>query len=808
MKRFFAKNKTHIIVLLSYFLLNVLIFYPIFLGRINLNGHMLVSFFSLFGENVSYKSIGWDQIRVFYPYIAFNLESIKNFSLPYWNPFMFSGVPYLANPQTSFFYPLSFLGFFLSPQSYWNLMRFSPYFLGAFFTYVYLNQLKLQRIASFFGGLTFGFSLLMLAWGEEIVHFPHSIIWFPLMLFFIEKYKETKDKKFLGLLILVTSISIMAGFIQTTLYIFIFLAFYIIFRFGYKSLVKSKVGLNFLIAFIASILICAIQIFPSFQLYLNSAREVYDPAKLANFLNPPQALLSYLAPDIFGNPATGNFYHPGNSSYYESTYFVGIAAMLFVLIAFFSARKKGPLKFFSWAFLISIIFSLNFAFSKLQVYLNIPFLSSAIPNRLLFIPTFSLSVLSAYGVNIYLEKKENNLAKIFLIIFAIYIFLFLDFAIIYKFKMVSFNSDFQHALTSLRNLITPFIIFVISSLLLFSGSRVPRLKNITLKATIVIALLFNIYLAHKFFSFSENKFIYPQKGIFTFLEENQGAYRTLNMTNDRLLNNILMQYRIYTPEGYDPANIKSYLEFMSLVNGNKNLGYARTVAEVKFSEDPEKIVTDEPRKKLVNLLGVKYFIVEKEKVPVFKNRNYKVVFSEEREKGFAVLENPDVSKRAFLTSDFESYPNKSDKIVINNYTQAALDITDKLLSPDFDPQNKIIIESNSQVLTGKSTEGAADITSYKPNEVVINTKSESPKLLFLSDSYYPGWKATVDGKGTEILRADYTFRAVSLPAGSHIVRFYFDSDLNKIGKYISLLSLLVVLLFYFVNFNSLTLKRK
>lgn len=803
MKKFFSKNKTPIIVLLSYFFINLLIFYPIFLGKINFNGHLLVSFFSLFGENIAHKSIGWDQIRQLYPYISFNLESIKNFTVPYWNPYIFSGTPHLANLQTGFFYPLGLLGFFLSPQIFWNLMRFSPYFLGAFFTYIYLRHLKLPVLASFLGGQAYGFSLLMFTWGEEVVYFPHGIIWLPLILFFIEKYSESKEKKFLGLLTLASSISIFAGFIQATVYSFIFIFFYLISRFGFKKLIKNHLGINYAMAFLLAIMICSIQLLPSLEIYFNSAREIYNPTTLSNFLNPPQALLSILAPDIFGNPATRNFFHPGTSSYYESIYFVGIPVLIFALIALLFEKKDRLMKFFIGAFFVTVALSVNFTFSKLQILLNIPFISSTIPNRVLFIPTFCLSVLCAFGAAQYAKKRSKNINKILFILFAAYIFLFLDFAIIYKFKLVGFTGEYQHAITSLRNMILPFVIFLCTSILLLFGQKIFEFRKIILQMLIIIALLNNIYLAHKFFSFTERKYVYPQKDIFTFLTKNQGVYRTLNMTGDRLLNNILMQYKIYSPEGYDPSNNKHYLEFISLMNGNKKGDYSRTVAELKFSKDPQDFISDNSQKKLVNLLGVKYFIVEKVKAPVFVENNFKVVFTEDGEKGFAIIENPNVSKRAFLTSNFENYQNDNAKIITNNYSRRALDITSKILSPDFDSQNKIIIEANAPVLTGNPSGGIANIVSYGPNEVLINTESGNPNLLFLSDNYYPGWKATIDGQPTEILRADYIFRAVSLPAGSHLVRFYFDSDLYKIGKAMSLLGLLAVLLVYFVNHRRL-----
>ncbi|MGE5138689.1 MAG: YfhO family protein, partial [Rudaea sp.] len=51
--------------------------------------------------------------------------------------------------------------------------------------------------------------------------------------------------------------------------------------------------------------------------------------------------------------------------------------------------------------------------------------------------------------------------------------------------------------------------------------------------------------------------------------------------------------------------------------------------------------------------------------------------------------------------------------------------------------------------------------------------------------YYPGWRAFVDGKESEVLRADFMFRAVSLEEGPHTVRLLYDSWSFKIGAMIS-----------------------
>ena len=74
----------------------------------------------------------------------------------------------------------------------------------------------------------------------------------------------------------------------------------------------------------------------------------------------------------------------------------------------------------------------------------------------------------------------------------------------------------------------------------------------------------------------------------------------------------------------------------------------------------------------------------------------------------------------------------------------------------------------------------------------MRTVSSQPKLLLLTDNYYPGWKAAVDREETEILRANYTFRAVPLTAGGHEVRFYYDPMSFKVGLIISVLSLVAL----------------
>lgn len=185
------------------------------MGKVNLNGNLLVSFYAPYGANLPFKNTGWDQLRIYFPFHKITFESLKNFSIPFWNPFAFSGHPHMADFQTVVFYPLNIFGLFLSQVAFWHLLRIAPMILAAFFTFLYLKnskpfdcaftltmirhrneQDKLSGMAAFFGALTFGFSPFILTWGEEVVMSPHSIVWLPLILFSIERFRVEADAGF------------------------------------------------------------------------------------------------------------------------------------------------------------------------------------------------------------------------------------------------------------------------------------------------------------------------------------------------------------------------------------------------------------------------------------------------------------------------------------------------------------------------------------------------------------------------------------------------------------------------------------
>ena len=87
------------------------------------------------------------------------------------------------------------------------------------------------------------------------------------------------------------------------------------------------------------------------------------------------------------------------------------------------------------------------------------------------------------------------------------------------------------------------------------------------------------------------------------------------------------------------------------------------------------------------------------------------------------------------------------------------------------------------------------MTSYKPHEVAYKAKASTEQLAVFSEIYYqPGWKAFVDGKETPHFRADWTLRAMRVPAGDHQIVFKFIPDQYIMATQVASVSSLLIML--------------
>jgi len=116
---------------------------------------------------------------------------------------------------------------------------------------------------------------------------------------------------------------------------------------------------------------------------------------------------------------------------------------------------------------------------------------------------------------------------------------------------------------------------------------------------------------------------------------------------------------------------------------------------------------------------------------------------------------------------------------------------DAVTRPSFDGRRVAVTEERVEgVGEQPAAGGSARITTYEDERVVVRARAQRPGLLVLGDTYFPGWRATVDGREAPIERANYAFRGVRVGAGEHTVEFRYEPLSWRLGWITSLVSLL------------------
>ncbi len=155
-------------------------------------------------------------------------------------------------------------------------------------------------------------------------------------------------------------------------------------------------------------------------------------------------------------------------------------------------------------------------------------------------------------------------------------------------------------------------------------------------------------------------------------------------------------------------------------------------------------------------------------------RPFRLVYDEE----IRIYENLDAFPRAWVAHEVE-------------YASSYKEAQKAMRQPGFDLRQKVVLEElvfgDFSPLSGESS--TAKIVDYKANQVVVSAEVEQPGILVLSDVFYPGWTATVDGAPAKIYRVDGLFRGVALDKGDHTIIFQYSPKSFKIGLFIAVLTL-------------------
>lgn len=742
------------IAVLVLIILNIVLFWKFyFKGLLPFPGDLLVSYyfpwssggFPGFDSWTTRKDVtGMDVIRMMYPWKSLVIDQLKAGQIPFWNPYNFSGTVLLANIQSTIFFPGTLLFLLLPLLPSWIFSVIALPFIFSIFWFIFFKSLKLSNPSAIFGSICAANLTYLNVWTEQLV-LLQSIFFLPLILWAINRQKYFLIPLFLAF-------SFFGGHPQTSLYVFILSGIYLIY---------SKVSLKLIIIiYILALAISSVQLLPTVQLYSHSAREDATLQKsIQNTALPWSNLATILAPDYFGNPATKNFRH---NNYDNSLGYAGIIAITLACIGLFTPDKSRLNKFFTLLAIFGLVFALK-PMAVIFTYLHIPILSTGFLSRNIFFFELSVAILAALSLDNLLKTKQKILMPI-AIISSLYFFL----------TVITIFFPATDRVVSLKNLILPIGIFITgTTAIIFLKTK---FKTLAIILIISLAIFEYGYFFNKYQPFAPSKFVFPNHPVFSFLKTT-GYDRYFGIDRAYIENNFATYYRVYAPEGYDPLFSRRYGEFLAASNDGK---FPKSVPSYDAYVGK---ADNEFRKKLFDILGIKY-LVDKTDEPEkdFGPNDEKFPASEytfiKQVNKWKYYQRKSVLPRVFLSGSYilETNPKK---------------IVETFYDASFNPKT-IILEIKPTIEPSESIINDAKIVEYIPNRVTIETKSDTPKLLFLSDNYYPGWVATIDGKETPILIADYTFRAITVPEGQHQIIFEYKSKVFYLGLSISLIGLIIL----------------
>ncbi len=728
-----------------------------------------------FVAGIPYKNISLtDVFSQLYPWRSLAMDLIRQGNLPLWNPFSFSGIPLLGNWQSAPFYPLNIIMLIFGNMQGYGMMVFLQPILAAIFMYVFLKQLKLSNVAAALGGLVSAYSGFVMVY-LEYATIGQIMLWLPLILYLIEKYFEKRQIRYLAMSAIFLFPVLTGGFFQPAFYVVLIVCFYWLFRSlsttsSINKLRLVGIGAAFILAGVAT---AAVQLLSTSELLRFSIRNLdHNIVEYHYGLLPIQNLVSFLAPDFFGNPATGNYW--GAIQYQEATGYFSAIALALVIAGVFTRKRTWRLNLFTGLFVTSIIFAFDSPIGRLVYQLKFPLLSTGYASRWLIITAFSGAFLAATTVDIVNRKKLGLILGGFLGL------LILIYGLIWKTLL---PIDPAYVPVALRNLLLPIALLVAA----MAVCTFIRNKNWA-KWLLLLLIAFDLgRFTIKFTPFSKPQYTNRAIPVFEYIKDQSKVDRVISEKGPILPANTWMYPKLYSPTGYDPLLIKDYAVFFRILDMDvkKNIEAGDRFGGGSFSRYLNLFNLRSP---LLDLVGAKYLLAVKydsfgmirpwgkiNEAGVNLSR-YKPVFEDGET---VVLQNQTVLPRTVLFYTAESETDNERAI-------------EKLVS-GFDFRNKLLIDKKNptQYIPGK--DDTVEITSYSANEVDFQVKTQNGAYLFLSDTFFPGWQVSINGKLGEILRADSTFRAVEVPPGKSNVEMVYRPNSFKVGMTISVVSLSTLL---------------
>jgi len=712
-----------------------------------------------------------DFIEQYYPGKFMSSVMLSKGTFPFWNPFIFSGMPFFADLQIAVLYPFNLvLALFvkndkLSALAIQNSIIFH-YLLSSVFSYYLGKKIGMKAIFALLFAITFTYSSYLIV---HMIHMPlvEAVIWLPALLFLWMKFGETKNYIYPLLAGLSMSFCILAGYPQVPFFNFFFLAIYILISvlFSIKSEKRNDIKhfiSGFLVIGLFAFGLSAFQLLPTMEFIGLSNRATFD----YNFAKQGSMhiydYITLIIPKFFGvwsgNDKIGDLqywskHQEGPWMFSISNVFMSVLVIVifYPSLKFFIKEKKNPVLLYTSVFIIifSFLFSLggNFFFHKLMYDFVPLFNRFRNPAHVVYIAMMSVLLISFTGLNgIVTDKKLNEYftKKYFITLISI------SFLILLYVISGSAVPDYASKTVQVTSFVNKqafiFIVFFVIYSAIFYMFTVGKLKFKIFGYSLTVVLLFEIYLV--------------------WFEQNNGTRNPEQVFSQRPQMSERFKHEMKTD------NFRVNMREGGYMLMQRNQGY---VDNIEYLEGYGALM-------LKNFIPPNKSTPESSQTHDLMNVKYKIMTDSTGKKylGF----NQSYLPRAKMFYDAVLF-NSEDEV--KNYMSSAA----------FDYRKTLAIEDKDNLILPKSLPGdsiprnTVKLTEYSINTIKIDVDTESDGLLYLSEVYYPAWTAYVDGNQVKILKTDFCMRSVPVTKGKHIVELNYESDSFASGMKITMITLIM-----------------
>jgi hypothetical protein len=728
----------------------------------------------------------------FYP-LRFALhESFRSGELPLWNRHLAMGFPLLAAFQSGVFYPPHFLllipPFFTAIRAIYIL----HFLIAAVGAYYLCRNWKFPPYLSIVGALLFALGGTVVSLSNLLNHFQ-TAVWLPWVILSWEKFLSSRSWKNFLAFILITAMQFLAGSPELfAISMVLVLIDGMKVRQSVPAISHGKLLFVFLGANLLVLGLVMVQALPTAELFLESRRQQPIPSQEAfHWSLKPASLLNlfFLDKEIDLTTSKGIRLFFGREAPFFVSYYLGAISAFGISLWFYfsSLREKITLLSLVAASLIVALGSHTPIYPFL--FRHLPFLGAfRFPEKFFFFTYVLLLYMALKGLGDLLLHNDNSvkgpfaaLAIVGVVWVGLHIFLSFNLDLLARFiAPQSGNSlsspDHAKIVAGTMSNLDRQVVLSLGFLSLIVLAKTKAIRLPLFSVLMVSAVFVDLAWAHKSLLFP----LHP-----SFAYESQRILQTRETELNRFF---------YFPSARDlhPSSVtvlgRPTLEESIALSFKNFLPNAGLLYGVDYFQEIDALGR-QPYTDFLFFANQLDFTSQIKLLRTF-NVKYLLAFRPLAEKGITLI-------RHFR--DNFSWLYKVEGTVPRAYVvnQAAVENDSRevlrlLSSAGFDPTLEVVLDREIPMPPTRQLKATAKIVRYENELVTIATSADNEAILVLADSYYPGWKAFVDGRKEVIRRANLFFRAVPLPAGNHTVEFRYEPRSFTFGLLISAATLVAL----------------